>query len=368
MYKIIDLFAGIGGIRRGFEMTGHFYSVLSAEKDKYACKTYQHLYGENPENDVTSKEFKNKIKEINYDVLLAGFPCQSFSMAGKKMGFEDKIRGTLFFDVAEILKLSKPKAFLLENSEGFLKHNGGKTLHRSLEILILDLKYEVVGVSIKGNKLIYDKDSFIRNTKDFGLPQNRRRTYIVGFRKDILKNRNLEELPRSRQDINLYQNLNDLLEFGAQSNFYLSQSYLDTLKRHKCDHKRKGNGFGYEIINERKVTNPTANTILATGGSGRERNLVYDYQEGISGKKLKIKKSPLNNEYIRIMTPREWGKLQGFINYAFVDKNGIDQFTFPNDVSNTQLYKQFGNSVSIPVIESIAKYIYKILDNKNTID
>jgi len=116
-YKTIDLFAGIGGIRRGFELTGYFENILSAEIDKYACMTYQYLYGENPLNDVTSQDFKNKVKSINYDILLAGFPCQPFSIAGDKKGFEDKTRGTLFFHIADILKDTKPKSFLLENVE-----------------------------------------------------------------------------------------------------------------------------------------------------------------------------------------------------------------------------------------------------------
>ncbi|MDQ7083493.1 MAG: DNA (cytosine-5-)-methyltransferase [Sulfurovum sp.] len=120
-YKTLDLFCGIGGIRRGFELTDKFTNILSAEIDKYACMTYEHLYGENPQNDVTSEAFKEKVQNIDYDVLLAGFPCQSFSIAGAKKGFEDTTRGTLFFDVADILKRTKPKTFLLENVEGLLR-------------------------------------------------------------------------------------------------------------------------------------------------------------------------------------------------------------------------------------------------------
>lgn len=107
MFKVIDLFAGIGGIRRGVELTGKFKNVLSAEIDKYACETYKHLYNEDPYNDVTSEEFKLKVENIEYDVLLGGFPCQSFSIAGKKEGFKDKTRGTLFFDIADIISMTK---------------------------------------------------------------------------------------------------------------------------------------------------------------------------------------------------------------------------------------------------------------------
>lgn len=106
-YKTIDLCAGIGGIRKGFEMTGGFKNVLSAEIDEYACKTYEHLYKENPRNDLTSDEFKNKCANLDYDVLLAGFPCQTFSRAGKKAGFEDTVKGTIFFHILEIIKRSK---------------------------------------------------------------------------------------------------------------------------------------------------------------------------------------------------------------------------------------------------------------------
>ena len=126
-YKTIDLFSGIGGIRKGFELTGFFENIISAEIDKYACETYKHLFNENPFNDVSSEEFKIKLESLEYDILLAGFPCQSFSIAGKREGFKDLTRGTLFFDIADIISRTKPKAFLLENVEGILTHQKGKT-------------------------------------------------------------------------------------------------------------------------------------------------------------------------------------------------------------------------------------------------
>ena len=116
------------------------------------------------------------------------------------------------------------------------------------------------------------------------------------------------------------------------------------------------------VVNEPGIENPYSNAILATGGSGKERNLVYDYQEGIPGQIVKGKKTPLNDEYIRHMTPREWGKLQGFINYAFIGKNGIDRCSVPKEISNAQMYKQFGNSVSIPVIEQMALYMKSCIE------
>jgi len=145
-YKTIDLFCGIGGIRKGFELTNKFSNLLSAEVDKYACMTYEHLFNENPLNDVTSEEFKEKVQKLNYDVLLAGFPCQSFSIAGAKKGFKDTTRGTLFFDIADILKRTTPKAFLLENVEGLFRHDKGKQLLSICTILIDELGYKIVGV------------------------------------------------------------------------------------------------------------------------------------------------------------------------------------------------------------------------------
>lgn len=365
-YKTIDLFCGIGGIRRAFEMTGHFINVLSAEIDKYACITYEHLFGENPYNDVSTEKFKNTVNSIEYDVLLAGFPCQSFSIAGKRKGFKDSTRGTLFFEIADILSMTKPKAFLLENVEGLITHQKGETFETIINILVNELGYKVVGVNknIFGG-LHYEKKSFLRNAKDFGIPQKRLRTYIIGFREDLVAdNYILKELPESRKDLNLYKNLNDLLDYKNDIEYYVASGYLETLEKHKENHSKKGNGFGYEIVNVTSIKNPISNTILATGGSGKERNLVLDPQPKFYGKIVSGKKTPINNKGIRHMTPNEWGKLQGFINYAFI-KNEVETFSFPEGISKTQQYKQFGNSVCIPVVEELAKYIFNTLEELN---
>ena len=297
-YKTIDLFSGIGGIRKGFELTGYFENVISAEIDKYACETYEHLFNENPFNDVSSEEFKTKLENIEYDILLAGFPCQSFSIAGKREGFKDLTRGTLFFDIADIIFRTKPKAFLLENVEGILTHQKGKTFEIILEILVNELGYEVVGVDkTLFGKLQYNKEAFLRSAKDFGIPQRRLRTYIIGFRKDLIKGDNsiLKPLPKNRTDLKIYNDLNDLLEFQNNEKYYVASGYLETLEKHKLKHSLKGNGFGFEIVNAPHIKNPIANTILATGGSGKERNLVYDPQEKVIGKIVKNKKTPVNN-------------------------------------------------------------------------
>ncbi|MCT7548645.1 DNA (cytosine-5-)-methyltransferase [Aliarcobacter butzleri] len=358
-YKTIDLFCGIGGVRRGFELTKYFKNILSAEIDKFACITYEHLYGENPLNDVTSEEFKDKVKKSTYDVLLAGFPCQSFSIAGNKKGFKDTTRGTLFFHVADIIKETKPKAFLLENVEGLFRHDKGKTFEIIINTLVKELNYKVVGVDEIDGELKYSAESFLRKTIDFGLPQKRVRTYIVGFSNDIVpKNYKLKPLP-SKSNKTIFKNLNDLLEKDVSAKYYLSEQYVKTLEKHKENHKTKGNGFGFMIVN--KEENPIANTILATGGSGKERNLVQQEKPEYYGQMFGSKQTPINNQGIRVMTPTEWAKLQGFKDYAFV-KNGVDIFSFPKEISETQQYKQLGNSVSIPVIEEIAYYIYNTLE------
>jgi DNA (cytosine-5)-methyltransferase 1 len=359
-YQMIDLFCGIGGVRRGFELAGNFENVLSAEIDKFACITYEHLYGENPLNDVASDAFKQQVEQTSYDVLLAGFPCQAFSIAGEKKGFEDITRGTLFFHVADILKSTQPKAFLLENVEGLYRHDKGKTFKIIIDTLVKELNYSVVGVEeYEDGRLEYNAQSFLRKTSDFGLPQKRVRTYIIGFSKNIVPtNYQFEPLPLTNNK-SFYKNLYELLEKDVSPKYYLSQQYITTLEKHKASHQAKGNGFGYQVVNSGE--NPIANTILATGGSGKERNLILQEKPEYYGMIFGSKKSPINDRGIRVMTPTEWARLQGFKDYAF-RQNGIDYFSFPNSVSETQQYKQLGNSVSIPVIEVLAHYIYKHLE------
>lgn len=365
-YKTIDLCAGIGGIRKGFEMTGGFKNVLSAEIDEYACKTYEHLYKENPRNDLTSDEFKNKCANLDYDVLLAGFPCQTFSRAGKKAGFEDTVKGTIFFHILEIIKRSKkrPKVVFLENVDHLTTHDGGRTFKTILERLT-QLNYKVIGVQKEENgNISYNPKDFIRNSKDFGIPQNRPRVYIIGFDLKQYPDIKLPDHIPSKGKDKLYTDLNDLLDKNVSEKFFMSQGYLETLERHAVREKNKGNGFGYRIVNLDSIKHPIANTILATGGSGKERNLILDKKNGkkYAGKMYGQKQTPINNKFVRVMTPTEWGKLQGFVNYAFKNKKtGKDAFTFPSEVSDTQQYKLFGNSVTIPVIKEMAETVLKIL-------
>ena len=364
-YKTIDLCAGIGGIRKGFELTGEFENVLSAEIDDFACATYEHLFGDNPKNDLTSEEFKQKVVETKYDVLLAGFPCQTFSRAGLQKGFRDTTQGPIFFDIADIISRTHPRAVFLENVENLVSHDKGETLKRIINTLEDELGYRIVGVTLdEDGEYEYTRDSFVRNSRYFGLPQNRPRVYIMAFNKmtygnavKLLK----AQLPVHREREPIAEDLKAILENNVDDVFYMSSGYLETLKKHRVREHAKGHGFGYVVVNEPDNPHPISNTILATGGSGKERNLVRQYKEGVAGKKLPSKKTPLNDEGIRVMTPKEWGRLQGFIGYAFVE-NGEDKFSFPPETTVAQQYKQFGNSVTIPVIEEMAQFMLSCFD------
>lgn len=324
-FKFIDLFAGIGGFRLALQNLGG-KCIFTSEWDKYSKQTYRANFGEIPFGDITSPETKSYIPD-GFDVLCAGFPCQAFSIAGKRGGFEDT-RGTLFFDVAEIIKKKQPKAIFLENVKGLRNHDKGKTLATILNVLREDLNY-------------YVPEPQILNAKEYGVPQNRERIFIVGFRKDL----GIIDF-QYPQPTNTKVVLKDVLEEKEVSvKYYLSTTYLQTLKDHRARHESKGNGFGYEII----PNNGTANAVVC-GGMGRERNLVVDDKLTNFIPVTKIK-GEVNREGIRKMTPREWARLQGFPD------------SFKIVVSDAQAYKQFGNSVAVPAIQATAeKIIEKLRD------
>lgn len=362
IYKTIDLCAGIGGIRKGFELTGSFKNVLSAEIDPAAVKTYKYLFKEDPTNDLTSEEFKQKVVDTDYDVLLAGFPCQPFSRIGDQLGFRDKTRGTIFFDIADIISRTNPRALFLENVENLVSHDKGNTIKTIIQTLEEELGYRVIGVTIdEDGNYVYSRASLVRNTRYFGLPQNRPRAYIMAFSKKkygrATKRLN-EQLPDSSEKV-IFKDVNEILEENVDDKYYMAEGYLETLKRHRARNHKNGNGFGYCVVNQKSEEHPVANTILATGGSGKERNLIYQPKEGVAGKKIPGRKTPLNSEGIRTMTPTEWGRLQGFVGYAFLDKEGNDAFGFPDEITDEQKYKQLGNSVSIPVIRTMAEFMLK---------
>lgn len=360
--RMIDLCCGIGGIRRGFELAGGFKNVLSAEKDEYACQTYEHLFGDNARNDVTYEDFRKLICRTDYDVLLAGFPCQTFSRIGLRKGFKDTTKGTLFFYIARIIEQTMPKVVFLENVEYLVSHDKGRTFKIIINTLENELNYHVVGVRRESDeRLIYDKSSFIRNTKNFGLPQNRPRVYIVAFSRDYF-GEHLNLIPDStpvRGHRVIFESVRDILDENVPDGFFLSSGFLETLEKHKLRQRENGNGFGYRIVNAEGIEHPIASTILATGGSGKERNLIYDPLNGrrCAGMVVQGKKTPINSKCVRTMTPVEWGRLQGFIGYAFLDANGNEGFSFPERMSNQQKFKQLGNSVSIPLVEEMALFI-----------
>ena len=301
-FKQIDLFAGIGGIRQPFQKHGG-YNVYSSEWDKFAQTTYRINYGEIPDGDITLVDEKDI---PDHDILLAGFPCQPFSQAGLHKGFEDT-RGTLFFDIARILKEKRPKAFMLENVKQLRGHDKGNTLKVILSVLD-ELNY-------------YVPDPQILNAYHFGLPQNRERIIIVGFNKDYLPE-NFKEFEYPVGQIDEKVCVGDILEKEVGERFTISDKLWEGHQARKKKHKKKGNGFGFSLFNkDSKYTS----TISAR----------Y-YKDGSEALIEQSGKNP------RMLTPRECARLQGF----------TDDFIIP--VSNARSYKQFGNSVSIPVIEAVA--------------
>lgn len=322
-FTFIDLFAGIGGFRIAMQNLGG-KCVYSSEFDAQAQKTYLENYGEMPFGDITKESTKQYIPD-GFDILCAGFPCQAFSLAGKRRGFEET-RGTLFFDVAEIIRRKRPKAFFLENVKGLKIHDKGKTLDTILNVLRNDLDY-------------YVPDPEIVNAMNFGVPQHRERIYIVGFRKDM----GVKEFtyPKPTDTTKRFIDIREEKEVSAK--YYLSTQYQHTLYEHKKRHESKGNGFGYEIIPDDGIAN-----AIVVGGMGRERNIVIDNRLSDYTPVTHIK-GEINHDGWRRMTPREWARLQGF----------PDSFIIA--VADASAYKQFGNSVAVPAIQATAEQIVKRL-------
>ena len=303
-YRIIDLFAGIGGIRLGFEQAfGEKQKfVFASEINTFAQKTYLANFGEKPFGDITKVD-ENDIP--NFDILLAGFPCQPFSNAGLKKGFEDS-RGTLFFDIARIVKHHQPQVIFLENVKAFRNHNKGNT-------------YKVVETTLKN--LGYSVYSQVLNAKDFGVPQNRERIYIIAFLDNV---EFVFPTPLKHKT-----KLGNILEVDTDPKYTISNRLWEGHQRRKIEHKEKGNGFGYSLFNEDSEYTSTISARYYKDGSE-----VLVAQKNANPRKI---------------TPREAARLQGFPEDFFIA------------VSDTQAYKQFGNSVSIPVIKAVAKSIYNSL-------
>ncbi len=335
-FTFIDLFAGIGGFRMALQNLGG-QCVFSSEWDAQAQKTYYANYGEVPFGDITSEYTKQYIPD-SFDILCAGFPCQAFSLAGKRLGFEET-RGTLFFDVAEILRRKQPKAFFLENVKGLAIHDKGKTLKTILNTL------DEVGYVVPDPKIV--------NAMFFGVPQHRERIYIVGFRKDLGIKKEDFEYPEQKEVNKRFIDIRE--KDPVPSKYYLSTTYVNTLIAHKERHASKGNGFGYEIIPDDGIAN-----AIVVGGMGRERNIVIDTRQTDLTPTTRIK-GEYNTDGWRRMTPREWGALQGYPVYDNGDGNPV--FQIP--VADASAYKQFGNSVAVPAIQATASQLLKVLSNKN---
>ena len=323
-FTFIDLFAGIGGFRMAFQNLGG-ECVFSSEWDEQAKKTYYANYGDVPFGDITKESTKNKIPQ-DFDILCAGFPCQAFSLAGKRLGFEET-RGTLFFDVAEILRRYQPKAFFLENVKGLMIHDKGKTFKTILNTL------DEVGYVVPDPQLV--------NAMYFGVPQHRERIYIVGFRKDLGIKKEDFEYPEQKEVTKKWIDVRE--ENPVPAKYYLSTTYIDTLKRHKARHEAKGNGFGYDIIPDDGIAH-----AIVVGGMGRECNLVIDFRQKDLTPTTRIK-GEVNKKGWRKMTPREWARLQGY----------PDNFKIV--VADASAYKQFGNSVAVPAIQATAAQLLKTL-------
>lgn len=309
-FKFIDLFAGIGGIRMAFQNLGG-KCVFTSEWNTYSKKTYEANFGEVPFGDIT-KIHESKIPD--HDILLAGFPCQPFSIAGvskknalgRKHGFLDETQGTLFFDIARIIKHKKPSAFMLENVKNLVSHDKGKTLKVITETL-RELGYTVYYKVLDGKHFV---------------PQHRERIIIVGFRKDFKDNFKFPSLPEPDSKIK------DILEPRPSTKYTLSDKLWNYLQDYAAKHKAKGNGFGFGLTNL----------------NGISRTISARYYK--DGAEILI---PQRGKNPRRLTPRECARLQGF----------PDSFVIP--VSDNQAYRQFGNSVTVPLIQHVGKNIVKEL-------
>ncbi len=314
-FTFIDLFAGIGGMRVAFERVGG-HCVYSSEWNKYSQQTYFANFGEQPEGDITQVDAS---AIPNHDILVAGFPCQPFSIAGvskknslgRATGFEDKTQGTLFFDVCRILREKRPKAFMLENVKNLRSHDKGRTYQVILESL-KELNYKVFDDILDGQ--IY-------------VPQHRERILIVGFDQE----RYGEKIdfkfilePNKKRPV-----IKDILEQDVDDKYTLSDKLWTYLQNYAAKHKAAGNGFGYGIAPPDGISRTISARYYKDGSE------ILIEQEGRNPRRL---------------TPRECARLQGF----------PDSFRIP--VSDTQAYKQFGNSVVVPLMEKVAELVVKKIE------
>jgi len=306
-YRFVDLFAGIGGIRLGFQniFKKRASFVFSSEIDKYAQNTYNLNFQEMPHGDIT----KINEKDIpSHDIILAGFPCQAFSVAGHRKGFEDT-RGTLFFDVLRIAKYHKPKVLFLENVKGFVGHDKGNT-------------FKVVKASLE--ELGYNVYTEILNTKDFGIPQNRERIYIIAFLDEV----DFKFPQPKEEELTIHSCLEDEI---AEKYYYNGKPLYDKIKG---DVVNPNSVYQWRRKYVRENKSNVCPTLTANMGTGGHNVPIITDSKGI-----------------RKLTPKECGNFQGF----------PSNYKLPN-LADSHLYKQFGNSVSINVIEQLAQKILMAIE------
>ena len=303
MFKSIDLFAGIGGIRLAFEAYG-VKSVFASEWDKYACDIYENYFGDRPAGDITQIHEKDI---PDHDILLAGFPCQAFSIMGDKKGF-DEARGTLFFDIARIIKEKKPLCVFLENVKNFKSHDKGRTF-KTVKKILADLGYDI--------------HAKILNALDFGLPQKRERIIIIGFKKELKANFTFPNKPIIRK----VELKNILFDCNKVDPKYFVTPEIKRKRKKKCS-----TSLELSIWHENKSKQVTASPFSCALRAGASHNYLL-----------------VNGE--RRLTPRECMRLQGFPeNYEII-------------LSDTQMKKVTGNSVPIPMIQAVAKEVVLTLEN-----
>jgi DNA (cytosine-5)-methyltransferase 1 len=339
LFRFIDLFAGIGGIRISFERAGG-KCVFSSEYDRFAQQTYKAFFGEMPDfSNILEVDPPGDIKQLppemvpEHDILTGGFPCQPFSLAGvskkaslgRPHGFDDPTQGTLFFNVKNIINARRPKAFLLENVKNLRGHDKGKT-YKVIRKTLDEIGYEVFDRVIDGAGWV---------------PQHRERIYIVGFRRpDKNQSWKIDSFPEFEKLAppaqRLYE-LDEMLEAEVPEKFILTPKTWQTLVRHKKHHASIGQGFGYGMID------PPFNGKVT-------RTLSARYHK--DGAEILLN---LGGDRPRRLTPLECCRLMGFPEECqrFFDRDD----EYPQPVSNTQAYRQFGNSVVVPVVTDIARVI-----------
>lgn len=311
--KFIDLFCGMGGFRIAFENAGA-KCVFSSDIDKFACETYKENFGELPSGDIT----KIEAKDIpNHDILCAGFPCQPFSLAGKRLGFEDT-RGTLFFEVARILKEKKPSAFVLENVKGLANHEGGKTLEvisKTLDEIGYSYKYEIL------------------NAKDYNVPQNRERWYCIGIRKDL--NISIEDYNFPKKE-KLIKTLSSIIQINViDKEYQVSKRCKENVEFFVNDKHIvvTPSTLAYDIRPSRChfVKGEISNCLTAKMGTGGNNVPVVISQ-------------------MRKLTERECLRIMGYPE-SYKIKKGF------------QTYKQIGNSVVVPIICKLASELVELINH-----